>query len=83
MTTEEKLALEDKVEQILLDVQPMIALHGGTIKLAEIDKQGIVYLDFQGACRDCSIADITLNEGLKEVIMLACDAVTDVKHNVN
>lgn len=83
MTDKQKIALETKVENILLEFSPMIAMHGGAIKLIEINDKGVVKLDFMGACSDCELADITLNDGLKEAIMLQVPAITDVISNAN
>lgn len=83
MTDKQKLALENKVENILLEFTPMIAMHGGEVKLLEIDDKQVAHLDFMGACSDCALADITLNDGLKEAIMLQIPEITDVTSNAN
>lgn len=72
------LALEARVESIIESMRPMIARHGGDVALVEITKDNIAKLDFLGACADCAIADITLNDGLKTAIMLECPEITDV-----
>ncbi len=77
-TLEATLALEVRVESIIESLRPMIARHGGDVALVEITKKNIVKLDFLGACADCAIADITLNDGLKTAIMLECPEITDV-----
>lgn len=77
-TLEATLALEARVESIIESLRPMIARHGGDVALVEITKNNIVKLDFLGACADCAIADITLNDGLKTAIMLECPEITDV-----
>lgn len=78
MTDEQLLLLEDRVENILAELRPMIAMHQGDARLVEITPEGVVNIEFGGACVSCGIADVTLNQGLKESIMLQCPEVTDV-----
>lgn len=75
---ESQLKLEEKVEAVIEQLRPMIARHDGDVRLVEITKDGVAKIEFLGSCVDCSIADITLNDGLKTSIMLACDEITDV-----
>lgn len=77
-TLKSQLALEQQVEAVIESLRPMIARHGGDVELVGITTEGVAELDFLGACADCSIAEITLNDGLKTSIMLQCPQITDV-----
>ncbi len=70
--------LKAQVEAILAEVQPLLGLHGGAIELVDITEAGEVMLRFKGACVGCAAADVTLEYGLKELIMLKCEDITDV-----
>lgn len=75
---EARLELETKVEDVLSEMRPMLGMHNGDVRLLEITNQNVVKLEFLGACTTCSIADVTLNQGLREAILIQCPQVTDV-----
>lgn len=70
--------LYDQVATVIAQVQPVLGLHGGAIELVKVTDDGVVELRFKGACVGCAAADITLEYGLKEMIMIQCEEVTDV-----
>jgi Fe-S cluster biogenesis protein NfuA len=70
--------LKERLEKIITDVQPTLGLHGGSIELVGITPENVVELRFKGACVGCAAADMTLEYGLKEMIMIAEDEVQDV-----
>jgi Fe-S cluster biogenesis protein NfuA len=78
MDTDQRLALEEKVESILNDLRPMLGMHNGDVRLLDISAKNVVELEFLGACASCSIADITLNQGLREALLIQCPELTDV-----
>jgi len=71
-------ALRERVSQIITDVQPALGLHGGSIELVDITPENVVQLRFKGACVGCAAADMTLEYGLKEMIMIQAEEVEDV-----
>lgn len=73
-----RLSLEERVEQILEELRPMLGMHQGDVRLLEITKGNVVRLEFLGACVSCSIADITLNQGLREALLIQIPELTDV-----
>lgn len=70
--------LEQRLEKIIADVQPALGLHGGSIELVGITPENVVQLRFKGACIGCAAADMTLEYGLKEMIMIQEEEVEDV-----
>jgi len=77
-TVEARLALEEQVEAVIESLRPMIMRHNGNVELVGVTEKLIAELKFLGACADCTIADITLNDGLKTSIMLEVPQITDV-----
>jgi Fe-S cluster biogenesis protein NfuA len=71
--------LTQSVLSVLRQVEPSLGLHGGSVELVEITAKNVVRLRFQGACVGCSAASITLEYGLKELIMMQIDEVYDVE----
>jgi len=70
--------LSQKVEALLEQVAPVLGMHGGSIELVEITPKNVVKLRFKGACVGCTAADITLEYGLKEMILMQLEEVEDV-----
>jgi Fe-S cluster biogenesis protein NfuA len=70
--------LFDRVSAVLNEVQPLLGLHGGAIELVGITPEHVVQLRFQGACVGCAAADVTLEYGLKEMLMIKCEEISDV-----
>jgi Fe-S cluster biogenesis protein NfuA len=71
-------SLTQKVQKLLDEAQPVLGLHQGGIELVKITPDHTVYLRFLGACQGCSLAEQTLNYGLKELIMLNLEEIKDV-----
>jgi len=73
-----RIKLEERVENVLNDLRPALEAHGGDVKLIDITKDNIVKVEFIGNCKGCPIADFTLDEGLKEAIMMQVEEIDDV-----
>ncbi len=57
------------VEQVLARrVRPMLARHGGDLRLVETGEDGSVTLELLGACAGCPSADLSM-KGLVEKIL--------------
>jgi Fe/S biogenesis protein NfuA len=65
--------------QKLLDelINPALAEHGGYVSLLDV-KDDIAYVEFSGGCQGCGMAGVTLNQGIKEVILEEVPGIRDV-----
>ena len=70
--------LHARVRELIDQVQPVLGLHRGALELVSISNDGVVAIRFKGACVGCSAADMTLEYGLKEMLMIKCEEITDV-----
>jgi Fe-S cluster biogenesis protein NfuA len=70
--------LNEKVTDVLKEIQPMLGMHGGSIELVTITTDNVVHLRFKGACVGCMAADYTLEYGLKELLMVKIEEIEDV-----
>jgi len=70
--------LYKRVEEALTAVQPMLGMHGGGVELVEITPENVVKIRFQGACAGCLAADQTLEFGIKEMLMIQIEEITDI-----
>ena len=62
-----KNELEKKVEKFLEKVKNNLARHGGDVRLVKVEGQD-VYVELQGACKGCLMANLTLKEGIETQI---------------
>ena len=70
--------VESQVRSLIDDIAPQLGLHGGSIQLVDITAENVVRLRFQGACVGCVAADMTLEYGIKEMLMLKVPEIEDV-----
>ncbi len=75
---EKRIELEKKVENVLAELRPALESHGGDVKLVDITKDNVAQVEFSGSCKGCPIANVTLDEGLKEAILMQVEEISDV-----
>jgi Fe-S cluster biogenesis protein NfuA len=69
MAQAKKQTLEDKISEVLeQSVRPFLAMHGGDVELESV-KGGIVKLKLRGACQGCSMAAITFQMGVEQMLI--------------
>lgn len=68
-----------KIISVIDKIRPFIMNDGGNIELVDY-KDNIVYIRLSGACKDCSMIDITIKDGIEELII---SEVPDVKEVIN
>ena len=70
--------MEEKINSVLDKLRPFLINDGGDIELVKYE-DGVAYIKFIGACADCALQNVTLNEGIKEVLVNEIDEILDVK----
>lgn len=81
-----KPSLQERVEQALASVRPMLASHGGNVELSAVTPPDTVEVKFLGACDGCPASMLTFIAGVKKAIEDACPEITKVvqaKGNLN
>lgn len=76
--------VEDLIKELLTTrIQPAIQEDGGDIKFLRWDGDtGTVYLKLIGACKSCSSSEITLKNGIEEMLKYYIDEVKKVEQVV-
>lgn len=69
---------ETKILSIIDRIRPFIVSDGGNIEFVKYE-DNIVYIDLTGACKDCSMIDITLKDGIEEIIVNEIPEVKEVR----
>lgn len=63
------LPLRSRIIDVLeKDVKPYLAMHGGDAAVEKIEN-GIVTLRLEGACRGCSMAAVTFQMGVEQLLI--------------
>jgi len=65
-----------KIEEALDQIRPFLKEDGGDVSLVEITDDFKVMVEFQGACKTCSMKMMTLKAGVEETVK---NAVPEIK----
>ena len=83
----EKIALtsEDDIKTQIISlidkIRPFLISDGGNLEFIKYENN-IVYVKLMGACAECNMMDITLKDGIEQIIMNEIPEVKEVK-NIN
>ncbi len=69
--------IELKIIAIIDKLRPFLISDGGNLEFVKYENN-IVYVRLMGACRDCSMLDITLKDGIEEFIKNELPEVIEV-----
>lgn len=78
MPKEQKSDLRDRILNALREAEPALGLHGGGVELVDVTDDNVAILRFTGACVGCIAADMTLEYGLRELLLLRIEELSDV-----
>lgn len=71
--------VEEKIIDIINKLKPFLNSDGGDIDYVKFE-DGIVYIRMTGACANCELIDVTLNEGVEYALK---EAVPEVQGVIN
>ena len=71
--------LIDRIEEALNSLRPFLEADGGNVKLLEVTDDNIVRLEFQGACKSCSMNVMTFKAGIEEAVRRAVPEIKAVE----
>ena len=72
-----KNEIELKIIALIDKIRPFLISDGGNLEYIKFE-DGIVYVRLTGACKDCSMIDITLKDGIEEMIVNEIPEVKEV-----
>jgi len=70
------LDLETRVRNALEAVRPRLGLHGGSVELLEVTKEGAVRIRLEGNCHGCPSSRITLHSTIEEELYAVAPDIT-------
>ena len=71
----------NKILVLIEKLKPFLISDGGNLEFVKYE-DNIVYVRLMGACKDCEMMDVTLKEGIEEIIINEIPEVKEVK-NIN
>lgn len=74
MTKEETV---EKIKDLLERMRPFLINDGGDLEYVDY-KDHIVYIRLTGACKNCSLIDVTLQDGIQEMLTTEIPEVESV-----
>ena len=74
------MTTEEKIKQAIEKIRPMLQGDGGDVQFVNWDeKTGVVNVALLGMCTHCSMAHVTLSQGIAAEIKEAVPEVKEVK----
>ncbi|MBS3772756.1 MAG: NifU family protein [Candidatus Thermoplasmatota archaeon] len=71
--------MKEKVEAVIEEIRPALQADGGDVELVDVDeKEGVVKVRLQGACRGCPMSQMTLQMGIEQELKKQVPDVTKV-----
>lgn len=71
--------IEEKIISVIDNLRPYLNSDGGNIDFIKYE-EGIVYVKLQGACANCGLIDVTLNDGIEAVLK---EEIPEIKGVIN
>ena len=73
----DELTIEEQIISILDIIRPYLNNDGGDVKFIKFE-DGVVYVKLTGACAGCMSMDVTLNDGIKDILVENIPSVVEV-----
>ncbi len=70
--------MKEKVEKALNEIRPSLQADGGDVEFVEVEN-GIVKVRLTGACGGCPMSQMTLKQGIEQVVKRAVPEVLSVE----
>ncbi len=68
---------ELKIISLIDKIRPFLVSDGGNLEFIKYENN-IVYVRLSGACKDCAMIDITLKDGIEEMLVTEIPEVKEV-----
>ncbi len=71
--------MEAKILAFIDRIRPFLVSDGGNIEFVKWE-DGIVYVKLLGACAGCSLMDVTLKNGIEQLMVEEIEGVKEVRN---
>ena len=59
---------KEDVAAVLELIRPSLQADGGDVKLVDVEEDGTVVVELQGACKGCPMSQMTLANGVERIL---------------
>ena len=73
------LSLRLAVQELIEEIRPAIQMDGGDVEFVGLDDAGKVTVRLSGACTGCAMSQLTLKQGIENLLVSRLDGVTSVE----
>ena len=67
-----------KIKEEIENIQPFLMSEGGFVEFVKYE-DNICYVKFEGACAECSMIDVTLKDGIEQLLINEIPEIKEVK----
>ena len=69
---------KNDVAAVLELIRPSLQADGGDVRLVDVNEDGVVSVELQGACKGCPMSQMTLANGVERILNERVPGVTKV-----
>ena len=69
---------KNDVSAVLELIRPSLQADGGDVRLVDVNEDGVVSVELQGACKGCPMSQMTLANGVERILKERVPGVTKV-----
>ncbi|MDB1746112.1 NifU family protein [Eggerthella lenta] len=69
---------KNDVAAVLELIRPSLQVDGGDVRLVDVNEDGVVSVELQGACKGCPMSQMTLANGVERILKERVPGVTKV-----
>lgn len=69
---------KEQVKAVLELIRPSLQADGGDVQFVDVDENGVVSVELQGACKGCPMSQMTLANGVERILKDRVPGVTSV-----
>lgn len=69
---------EEEIKKVIHKLRPYLQRDGGDIEFVKFE-DGIVYVQMHGACAGCAMLDVTLKDGVEQILIEEVPGVLEVQ----
>ncbi|MCF2141448.1 MAG: NifU family protein [Candidatus Lokiarchaeota archaeon] len=74
------MSWKDNVTLVINQLRPSLQADGGDVEVLDISDDGIVKVELQGHCRGCPYSQMTLKNGIEQILK---EKIPEVKEVIN
>lgn len=79
MSTTTELTLLERVKTALEEIIPFLEEDGGGLEVLEVTEDNVARVEFKGACRSCTMNNMTFKAGVEDAIRRHVPEIREVE----